>query len=159
MCTLRCREFPMAVHPSSSCHPQQWRLASPVGADLLPCSLCHGIPLPPASTWRSFPACGTLFLRPLGCLHTANPSRLPGTDLQILKSQPPAPVRASQAAVSGLVVQMICAALTLLCCSQSSCCTFLGNFEVPVTWLIFPSVRWLPRCGFLFSFTAPSQEC
>ena len=43
------------------------------------------------------------------------------------------------------VVQMICAALTLLRCSQSSCCTFLGNFEVPLTRLIFLSVKWLPR--------------
>ena len=46
---------------------------------------------------------------------------------------------------SRTVVQMICAALTLLCHSQSSCCTFLSDFEVPLTWLIFPSVRCLPR--------------
>ena len=61
------------------------------------------------------------------------------------ESQHPAPAWASQAVVSWPVVQMICVALTLLCCPQSNCCTFLRDFEVLPTWLIFPSVRWLPR--------------
>ena len=40
---------------------------------------------------------------------------------------------------------MICVALTLLCCSQSSCYAFLSDFEVPPTQPIFRQVRWLPR--------------
>ena len=40
---------------------------------------------------------------------------------------------------------MNCMALTLLYCSQSSCCSFLRDLEVLLTQLIFPSVRWLPR--------------
>ena len=45
-------------------------------------SQAYGIP---------FPAHGTLHLIPLGCLHTANPSPLPGTDLWSLSfsAQPP----------------------------------------------------------------------
>ena len=37
------REIPMAIHPSSSCPPQQWHLASPEGPDLLLGSLYCGI--------------------------------------------------------------------------------------------------------------------
>ena len=54
---------------------------------------------------------------------------------------------------------MICVALTLLCCSQSSCCAFLRDFEVPLTGLIFHLLGGFPGGGFLFSFTAPSWEC
>ena len=67
-------------------------------------------------------------------------------------SQHPAPAWASQAVVSGPVVQMIYVALILLCCSQSSCCAFLGDFEVSPTWLIFLSVRWPPRKWVPFLF-------
>ena len=35
----------MAAYPSS-CLPQHWHLASPVGPELFPGSLCHGFPLP-----------------------------------------------------------------------------------------------------------------
>ena len=69
------------------------------------------------------------------------------------KSQCPAPAQAFQDVVSRLVVQMICVAVTLLCPPQSSCCTFLDP-EVPLSQLIFPSVRWLPRMWGSFS---PSQ--
>ena len=41
----------------------------------------------------------------------------------------------------------MCAALTLLCPSQSSCCTFLSDFEVRPSRLISPLVRWLPKTG------------
>ena len=51
------------------------------------------------------PTHGTVILSPLGCLHTANPIPLPGTDLQSLSLS---------TVMSGLVVQMICSALTLL---------------------------------------------
>ena len=54
--------------------------------------------------------------------------------------------------VIGVVVQMICVALTLLCPLQSSCCTFLGDFEVPLAQLISPLVRWLPRIWVPFLF-------
>ena len=49
--------------------------------------------------------------------------------------------------------------LTLLCCSQSSCYTFSGDFEVPKTQLIFHQLGGFPGGGFLFSFTAPFREC
>ena len=121
---------------------------------MVPCLSCGSRPSPRFSLlWRSpsqlmayhSPAHGTLLLSPLGYLPTASPSPLPGTDLQslTLSTQPPA-------VVSGAVVQMICAALTLLCCSQFSCCAFLSDFEVPPTQLIFLSVRWLPRVWVLF---------
>lgn len=74
------------------------------------------------------------------------------------ESQRPAPARASQAVVSGPVFQRVCAALTLLCCSQSSCCVFLSDFEVPPTQRVFRQAA-SPGGGFLFSFMAPSQEC
>ena len=49
-------------------------------------------------------------------------------------------------------------AFSLPCPLQFSCCAFLWGFEVPLSWVIFPS-RGFPGCGFLSSFTAPSQEC
>ena len=73
------------------------------------------------------------------------------------ESQYPVAARVSQAVVSGPVVQMICAALMLICCSQSSCNAFLGDFEVSLTQLIFHQLGGFPGCGFLFSFTAPSH--
>ena len=41
----------MAAHPTTS--PQHWHLVSPVGPDLLPGSLCHGVPL--LSPWHTAP--------------------------------------------------------------------------------------------------------
>lgn len=81
----------------------------------------------------------------------------PGLPLES-ESQCPAPGQASQAVVFEPVVQMICEALTLLCCSQSSWCAFLGNFEVPRTWLIFRQLGGFPGWEFLFSFTAPNAS-
>ena len=101
----------------------------------------------PQSIAHHSPACGTLLLSPLGWPNTANPSPLPRTDLWS-----PAPARVSQAVVSGVVVQMICVALTLLCPPQSSCCSFLDDSEVPLSWLISWLVSWLPRVWVLFLF-------
>ena len=101
---------------------------------------------------------GTLLLSSSGCPHTASPSPLPGTDLCSL-SQHPAPAPTSQSVVSRVVVQMTCVALTPLCPPQSSCCSILIDFEVPLSQLISPSVRWLPRVWVpFFSFTTSSQE-
>ena len=50
------------------------------------------------------------------------------------------------------MVSMVCVFLSLLCPPQSSCCTFLWGFEVPLSWLISPLVRWLPRVWVLFFF-------
>ena len=59
---------------------------------MVPCLSCGstppGVPLPLLSTPQPLgyhsPTCGILLLSPLGCHHTANPSPLPGTDLQSL---------------------------------------------------------------------------
>jgi len=42
------------------------------------------------------------------------------------------------------VVQVVRAALALFCCSQSSCCIFLGDFGVLTTQLIFPHLGGFP---------------
>ena len=118
--------------PSLSCGSR------PPGFSLLWCSP------PQPMSYRPL-AHGAQLFSPSGCPHTASPSPLPGTDLWSLSLSAQPPAQASQAVVFGMLVQMICAALTLLCCSQASWCTFLGDFEVPPTRLIFLSVRWLPR--------------
>ena len=87
---------------------------------------------------------------PLGCLHTANPSPLPGSKLQSL-GVGAQPLREHLTLVSGRVVQMICAALTPLFRSQTSCCAFLGIWR---SLCLGDS----PGYGLPFSFTAPSQE-
>ena len=54
---------------------------------------------------------------------------------------------------------MVYAALSLLCPPQSSYRAFCQGSEVSPSWLISPSVRWLPRVwvSFLFSlFVLPS---
>ena len=63
-------------------------------------------------------------------------------------AQCPARTQASQSVVSVASVpgvQMICASLTLLFSSHTCSCTFLGVLEIPLTPLIFPLFRWLPR--------------
>ena len=60
--------------------------------------------------------------------------------------------------MSWLVVQMIWPAVSLLCPPQSSCCAFLGDFEVPLSWLIFPSVRWLSRVWVPFPSLLPLRN-
>ena len=99
----------------------------------------------PVSIWLSSPHAP--LYSPSG---TANPSLLPGNDLQrlSLSAQPP-PEHLSLWCPEVLVL-MICAALTLLWPPQSSCCTLLSDFEVPPSWLISPSVTWLPRVWFPF---------
>ena len=73
-----------------------------------------------------------------------------------LSTQPPSK---HHTVLSEPVVQMICAAPSLLCCLQSSCYYFLGDFEVPPTQLIFCQLDGFPGGGFLYSFTAPSRVC
>ena len=110
--------------------------------------LWHSAPQPIA---QHSPAHGTLLLSPSGCLHTANPSLLPGIKFWSLslRAQPPPDC-----------LRLWCPwrwcswylRLTLLCHPQSSCCTFFGDFDVPLSWLISPSVRWLPRVWVPFLF-------
>ena len=97
------------------------------------------------------PANGKLLPSPSGCLHRANPSPLPKTDLWSL-SQCLVLARASQTVVSGTVLQMICAPLALLCPPQSSCCAFLSDFEVPSSLIFSLCFRWLPRVWVPFLF-------
>ena len=121
--------------------PQQWCLISPVSLDLLLGSLCLGFPLPipqcTALLTHSTPLSQSLRLSP-----HHQPQSAPMDSPLESKPQRPAPTQASQAAVSAPVVQMICASLTLIFGSQTCCFTFLGILETPLTWLIFPSVKW-----------------
>ena len=124
MCRIWCREFSTVVRASSS-----------------PLHSNGPLPLLQVRTFSHIPS--AMGFPPL--VPHAIPSPLPWADLRSLSlsTQPPTP------GVSGCgvqpVVQMVCEALTLLCCSQSSCCTFLGDIEVPTIQLIFLSVRWLRR--------------
>ena len=108
----------------------------------------------PTSSWVPLavvfhsPAHSTLLPCSSGCLHTASPSSLPGTDFQSLSlSTQPTPEHLRLCALG--VIQMTCLALTLLCPHQSSFCTFLGNFAVPLSCLW---VRWLPGSWTPFLF-------
>ena len=94
----------------------------------------------PAVAFRS-PAGGTPLPSPSGCLHTANPSPLLGTDLWSLSLSAQVPPERLRLGYPGRWCGCICAALALLCPPQSSCCTFLGNSEVSASQLISPSVR------------------
>ena len=96
---------------------------------------------------------GTLLLSP-----SCHPQSSPWDGPPEPESQHPDPAHMPQTVVSGPVVQMICEPLTVFCSSQSSCCDFLRDFEVPLIWLTFLS-GGVPGCGFLFSFTVPSREC
>ena len=101
---------------------------------MAPCFSCEPRPPPrfpqlwcsvPQSMLFRFVAHGAPVPSPSGCLHTANPSSLPGTALwspSLITQPPPECLRLCCLRV---VVQMVCAARTLLCPPQSSCCTFL----------------------------------
>ena len=102
------------------------------------CSSAYYVPLP----------------SPSGCHHTANPSPLPGTDLWSLSLRTQSPPKYLWLWYLGMVVEMVYAALILLCSPQSSCCAFLHDFEVPKSWLISPLVRWLPRVWVSFLFNS-----
>ena len=108
------------------------------------------------SSWVSwavtllYPALGTPSLAPSGCLHTANPRPLPGTDFQSLSLSIQALPKHNQAVVSG-GTDGFCA-LSLLCPPQSSSCCFLCSFEITPSRLISPSVRWLPMVRVPFHF-------
>ena len=70
------------------------------------------------------------------------------------------PTQASQAVVSGAsVTSGLCICFSAFPFSICLLC-FSKCFEVlPLSQLISPLVRCLPRCGFLSSFIAPSQDC
>ena len=108
--------------------------SSRVPSSVVLCSLAHG-------TW---------LFNSYVCLHTALSSALHRTDLWSLCLSTPPHQRGSGYGVCA-VVQMICVALTLLCLPQTSCCAFLGNFNVPPSWLS-PSIRWLPTVWVPFLF-------
>ena len=98
------------------------------------------------------PALGTPLPSPSSYLHTSNPSPLSGTHLwsPSLSAQPPS--KHLRLWCSGSWVPILCVALSLLCLPQSSCSIFLWGFEVPPSWLISLSVRWLPSIWIPFLF-------
>ena len=124
---------------------------------IAPCLSCGKdlLPVPSAMAYH-FSAHCTLLLSPLGCLHTANPSPLLGTDLWSLSHS----------------TQPLSKHLRLWCLDQcfrwsvrfSLCFVILSPVAVlfSVTsrslWLgwSFPQLGGFPGSGFLFSFTAPS---
>ena len=108
----------------------------------------HGVPLPCVPSL----ACGTLPFSP-ACRPLFSPRDWP----PVPESQGTAPARVSQAVVSGPVFQIICAALTLLCCYESSCCAFLGDVEVPLTGLIFRQLGGFPGWVPFLLHSSPSE--
>ena len=98
------------------------------------------------------PACGVLLSSPSGCLHTANPSPLLGTDCQSL-SKCPAPTQASQAVVSrGICTDGLCGSLSALCSSIWLVHFSLGFLNSLFILADLPSVRWPPSVGTHFLF-------
>ena len=103
-------------HPSSSHPPNKGTLllletkaSSHSPSAVVLCSPDHGTALP----------------SPSGCLHAANTSPPPGTDLQILSPSTQHPPDCLRLWSLGVVVPMVCVALSLLCPPWSSCCAFL----------------------------------
>lgn len=124
---------------SCFCSPQQCQLAPPVGPAPLAvvfCSLERRAPVPSPSGVSTQP---TLVLS-LELTSRAQVS-VPSPCLSI-----------SGCAVQG-GMQMICAALSLLCPLQSAA-VLLGDFEAPPSQLISPSVRWLTRVWVPFLFNS-----
>ena len=97
-------------------------------------------------------ACDAPLPLPSGCLHIANHSPVPGSDLQSLTLSAQPPLKHLRLWCSGTVVVIVCVALTLLCPPQCHCCTLLQNFVVPSSQLISLSVRWLPSMWVPFLF-------
>lgn len=140
-------------YSSSSCPSPKRHLSSPVDLGLFPYSLPR--------LWCSVPPPVVHCLpRPSGCPHTASLSPLPGTDLWSLslRAQPPPTClrlwflgqRYQWSVRLSLVFSLLSLAVAL----------FSQGFEVPLH-LSRPPHQFgdTPGCGFLSSFTAPSQEC
>ena len=139
VCTCAGKDIPMVVDPASSCSPQQCQLAPPVGPAPLAvvfCSLERRAPVPSPSGVSTQP---TLVLS----LELASRAQV---------SVPSPCLSISGCAVQG-GMQMICAALSLLCPLQSAA-VLLGDFEAPPSQLISPSVRWLTRVWVPFLFNS-----
>ena len=137
----------MAVHPSFSSHPQQWRLASSMVPDLLPGSLGCGAHLP--SLWHS----------PSVFLHTANTSPLPRTDLQSLHLSTQPPPQHLRLCCPGWWCRL--SMWLSLCFALLSPAAAL--FSVTLRSLHLDSspcqLGGFPGCRFLSSLIAPSQKC
>ena len=97
------------------------------------------------------PPCGTQLPVPSGCIHTANSSPLPRTELWSLSLNTRTCPGVSGCGVCGGVRDDLCSTYSV-CPPQSSCCDFRGKFEVPPFQLISPLVRWLPRVWVPFLF-------
>ena len=152
-----------------SCRLNKWLLTtSHVQGDfyggpplLLPCFSCQPRPSPwfplpwhstPQPIAHHFPVHGTSLLSPLGCSHTANPSPLPRTDLVSLSISTQPPPKHPRLWCLGQWCRYLCGSHSTLSSFQLLC----------FSWQLWgPSILAdLPGrgCGFLFSFTAPSQE-
>ena len=95
----------------------------------------------PLAVMLCFLTCGTPLPSPSGCLHTANVSPLPLTDLWSLSLSAQPPPECLMLWCLGAVVWMVCEVLTARGPPQSSCCALLHDFEVPPSWLISLVVR------------------
>ena len=137
-----------ALNPLSSHTPKQWSLASSAVPDFFPDSL-------PASRGA---------LAPSGCVHTANPSPLLGSDLQSLSlsSQPhPSWWVSRQASRAGEYwsAPILRAGISPLCPLHPCVCALLrGSKAFPAASPHLCPRRGFLVCGNLSSFTAPSQR-
>ena len=143
--------------------PHMCRERYSYGSPTPPClPLPNNGALPLLWAWGSFltavilcsPACGAPLPRPSGCLHTANTSPVPRTDLWSLGLSAQSPPKYLRLWFLGWWYRRsVRLSLSLLCPPQSSCCAFLWGFDVPsLSWLISLSVRWPPRVQIPFLF-------
>ena len=139
-----------------------WLSSSPLSPSptMVPC-FCGprpppGFPLPWSSTPQPVshcsPAPDTLLLSLSGCSHTANPNPLPGTDLwsPSFGIQPlPEYLRLCSIRKWYRWSVQLSLYFAFLC---PSAVLFSIGFEVPASWLISPTFRWLPRMCVPFLF-------
>ena len=113
----------------------------------------------PSVTASHSPALSIFLPSPLGCLHTANPSPLPMTDLQSLNfsAQPP-PEHLRLWCLCQWFGWSVCLSLCFLVLRPAPLLFSASQRSLWLGWS-FCQLGGFLGCGFLFSFTAPSWEC
>ena len=140
------KEAPVVVLPLSLHAPQQWRLTSLAGPGLFLYSLGFGAPHP------SPPQAVSMQPTPVLCLGLTSKAQ----------ASAPSPHLPQRTSISGWGVLgsalTVCAGISPLCLLQTGCCALLRGSEAPpLSQLISPPVRGLPRVW--KPFPVPSWEC